>query len=141
MGGLLHTIKTTLPAVALGVFQILSGNTYAQRVPFPSGSGVIEGDAATVGAIIMGGYAQNGSRPGTVATGKTNSSSATWTSPSFLNTPPGTMCGSHTQGSRANDWRITYCQGYDPRVSCPVSFTRTIYGEADYVYFYTCVKN
>ncbi|MFN3697201.1 MAG: hypothetical protein ACK4VO_07150 [Pseudobdellovibrio sp.] len=53
---------------------------------------------------------------------------------------PNSWCGSGTQGSRRNDRYPHLCFGHNPRYSCPAGYYQAFYREADYVYFYTCVK-
>lgn len=131
--------KSTMIAMGFIAMQITSTALHAQRVPFPSTSGVIEGDSATIGALIAG--SMGSTSPGPVATASRNTSSTTWTSPSLVNVPTGTQCGAATQGSGRRDPYWTGCQGYNPKYSCPSGFYQAITGEADSVYFYTCVKS
>lgn len=53
----------------------------------------------------------------------------------------GTLCGAATANSVWRDGYYTACMGNHPRYSCPWSYTQVITGEADGVYFYSCVKN
>jgi hypothetical protein len=53
----------------------------------------------------------------------------------------GFWCGSATQGSAIRDSFVAPCQGHNPKVDCPAGFTSTITGEADHVYYYSCLKN
>jgi hypothetical protein len=97
---------------------------------FTSGPNV---DSTTIGGMVNNGM--------TALIPKANETKTTWTSPSLVNVPSGTQCGAATQGSIRRDAYWTACQGYNPKYSCPTSFTRAVTAEADSVYLFSCVKD
>jgi hypothetical protein len=113
----------TLIAIAI----LLCTSAHAQYIPG------INHDSTTIGAMANNGM--------TNLIPKINESKTTWMSSSLINVPSGTQCGAATQGSVVRDAYWTACLGYNPKYSCPTSFTRAVTAEADNVYLFSCTKD